>query len=136
MKFAWLNLRVDVSGDGRRDVLEVYPITPSAFATTSPPASLTQSSPGFFSEVVMTAGNNNIVQAGSLNNLGFSPKYVIVVPPSTSVNGKTMKGAAADTGVSLKPGYPLVLAIAGVNLATWGLVINSVGTESVDLWII
>ena len=139
MKFSNLTITVAIVGDGRNDMVQLMPISPTQFATTSPPGALSQNSPAACTSVTLVPGDNKVVGVGDIQTLyvnrGYTPGYVIVKPPDPSTNVKVVKGANTDTGWQMANNIPLMFALPP-NVANWGLFIHSVGTETVDLIVV
>lgn len=110
-KTVTLRVSYAVSGDG----FSGSPLYDQQFQNVSgtPPGSFT-----------LAAGFNSIpVPATALG--------VLIVPPPTSTNGKTLKGITGDTGTAMGIATPFYLSFTAGQLATIG--ITSVGIETLTL---
>jgi hypothetical protein len=125
-------MQIAVVGDGRRYTVTRTPVSMNGTSTISPPAIMNANSPAELSWVQLQPGNIQIY----LPNY-YTPSYpffyVILSPPTSSTNGKSLKGVIGDQGISLVPNLPVVLAI-GPN--TNNIVIQSQVAEQLDIWVV
>src|SRR5580700_184359 len=72
-------------------------------------------------QIALIAGNNTI-------NLPAGTQYVVMSPPSTSTNAKTLKGVAGDTGFPLSANLAAIIPVAN---GTTSIIVGSAGAETV-----
>jgi hypothetical protein len=134
---ATLTIQLQVTGDGRRDIVTRTPTTPSTFSSFAPPGGLSNNAPLIQERYQLQAGNNTVLQA-SVQPQGYPAYYFIMVPPVNSTNGKALKGDNTDVGNALNPAWPLVYALPQANQASsWPtLIIQSQGAETIDTYIV
>ena len=130
--YANLTLRLEQVGNGFRGVITRVPVTISSLGTTGAPAALNTNSIGDLGSVQLQPGDVTITMPQAYTQ-AFPVFYYILVPPTTSINGKILKGNSGDVGVSLVPNLPLILAV-GQGLQ--GFIINSLLSEQAQAWII
>jgi hypothetical protein len=99
-------------------------LTGDIAGTLTIPLSTNGTSPGQRQQVVLAAGNNTLTPpSGTLK--------AVIIPPTGSTNGKTLKGVAGDTGIPMSLTEPTVLSFpAGAG----AFVINSVGAETLEVF--
>lgn len=81
-------------------------------------------SPGQRQTVALAAGANTITPP-------TGTRLVVLVPPTNSVNSKTLKGITGDTGVPLDPAGTTILPFSA---SPGTFVITSGGTETVTFY--
>ena len=107
------SIGVTITGDG---VTSEYVPSGSPVVNTAAPS-------GGTTPLVLAAGTNTVsVPSGAI---GF-----VLSPPTSSTNGKTLKGIAGDTGVPLRPNAPSMLYLPNGAVS---FVITSVGIETCAL---
>lgn len=87
----------------------------------TPVAAANASSPGQIQVQTLSAGTNTITPPAG----GTTPQSVTIIPPAGNTQSMTLKGIAADTGVSLHLTDPTTIAL-GSAVATF--VITAGGT--------
>ena len=134
---ATLVIQIQVTGDGRRDIVTRTPITASTFGSYAPPGGLSNNAPFIQERYQLQAGFNTVLQP-SAQPQGYPGYYFIMVPPVASTNGKVLMGAVTDTGNPLNPNWPLVYALPLLNQASnWPtLIIQSENPELIDTYIV
>ncbi len=107
------SISVAVSGDG---VAATYTPASAPITNTTGPA-------GGPVDVALSSGDNTItVPSGS--------KGMLLVPPATSSVVKKLKGDAGDTGFTIAPALPSVLALP---TGTTSILINAASSETVSI---
>jgi hypothetical protein len=107
------SIGVTVTGDG----------VSNSFVPPGSPMQNTAAPSGGTTPLVLAAGNNVVT-------LPAGAKGVVISPPITSTNAKTIKGVAGDTGIGILAGSPIMLTfVAGTTVFS----INSTGIETVNL---
>ena len=130
--YANLTIFVTLTGNGVRSAITRVPVTISSLGTTGAPAALSTNSTGDLGFIQLQPGDNTINMPSSFTQ-AYQSYYFVLVPPTTSINGKILKGNSGDVGVSLVPNLPLVLAV-GQGLQSF--IINSLLSEACAAWIV
>jgi hypothetical protein len=131
-RFANLTLRIEMVGDGRRGSITRVPVTISSLGTTGAPAALNTNSITELSYLQLQPGDVTVNLPAAFTG-AYQYFYFVMSPPTSSTNGKLLKGNAADTGVSLVPNLPLVWAL-GPNVTSF--IISSQTSEQVECWVL
>ena len=127
-----LTLRVDTVGNGFRGTITRVPVTISSLGTTGAPAALNTNSIGDLGSIQLQPGDCTITLPQAYTQ-SFPVFYYILVPPTSSINGKILKGNSGDVGLSLVPNLPMVLAV-GQGLQSF--IVNSLLSETCQAWIV
>jgi len=96
--------------------------TVSGISTTDQPPDITNTAApsGGRAPIALTASPNTITPpTGAIG--------VMLVPPATSTNVKTLKGVSGDTGILWRPDKPILFYFSSATF-----VILSAGTETID----
>jgi hypothetical protein len=125
--YASLYATIQITGDGRNDFVQLYPVQAGLF-TISPPASLSAATPALHAQIALGIGDVTV----NFPTLpaGTSLSYVVLVPPTTSTNVVKLKQGAPDTGLTLVAGLPVWLAQGGA----LSIVLNASQTETWDVY--
>lgn len=110
-KSATLTISYGLSGDG----IGAMPVA----ATVTNAASVTPT------RIALSAGDNTLTAPS-----GVTVNGVLLLPPSTSTNAKTVKAASGDTNTGYWTNQPIVYPVTAGNPVH----INSTGSEAVDVY--
>lgn len=134
--YADATFKITVRGGGQ-DVSYVYrPVSPQSFVAWAPPGALTTNSTMARISRKVTAGNAVIINDTTINALApLVASYVAIVPPSASRVTKTMKGVGGDTGVSLIPYLPNIIALPNPLPSGWQLMYTMGSAEDLDIYL-
>ena len=76
-----------------------------------------------------------LVPGANTVSVPATAKGFVLIPPTSSSNAKTLKGIAADTGVPMGRAAPTAYSFDETVAPPGTIVINSAGSETVDmLW--
>lgn len=108
---ASVSVAATFSGDGENGTLVGQPAANNA----APPATIVQ----------LSVGSNTFTYP-----TGFTITGVVIIPPPTSANTKTLKGNGSDIGF---PGWTSQPVVVPVGAGALSLAITSAGTETVKI---
>jgi hypothetical protein len=88
------------------------------------PQQTNAASPFTHQQLTLASGTNTLV-------VPTGATMLVILPPTTSVVTKTLKGLTADTGIPIPPAAQWILPIAA---GVTSIVITAGGIETIDVW--